>query len=127
MSATFESRFRSRPFAAILALAGVSLSTILLLAGTARETSSSQFLPHAFCYLYNPNLILLHVVSDGLIWLSYVAISLTLMYLVYRTRREIPFSWMFLAFGIFIIACGFSHLMEMIVLWKPVYWLAGGV
>jgi len=56
-----------------------------------------------------------------------VAISLTLVYLVYRTRREIPFSWMFLAFGTFIIACGFTHFMEMIVLWKPVYWLAGGV
>ena len=70
---------------------------------------------------------MLHVVADGLIWLSYVAISLTLVYLVYRTRREIPFSWMFLAFGTFIIACGFTHFMEMIVLWKPVYWLAGGV
>jgi signal transduction histidine kinase len=126
MSATFDSRFRSRAFAAILALAGVSLFTSLLLAGAARETSS-QFLPHAVCYLYNQNLILLHVVSDGLIWLSYLAISLTLMYLVYRTRREIPFSWIFLAFGTFIIACGFTHLMEMIVLWKPVYWLAGGL
>jgi signal transduction histidine kinase len=127
MSAKFESRFRSRAVAAILALACVSLFTSLLLAGITRETSSSKFIPHAFCYLYNPSLILLHVVSDGLIWLSYLAISLTLMYLVYRTRREIPFSWMFLAFGAFIIACGFTHLMEMIVLWKPVYWLAGGV
>jgi len=99
----------------------------LFLLETSRETASSQFLPHAYCYLFNRNLIVLHVVSDGLIWLSYVAISLTLVYLVYRTRREIPFSWMFLAFGTFIIACGFTHLMEMIVLWKPVYWLAGGV
>jgi hypothetical protein len=33
----------------------------------------SQFMPHVTCYLYNRNLILLHVVSDGLIWLSYVA------------------------------------------------------
>lgn len=127
MSAMFEPRFRSRVLVSILALAGVSLLTSILLAGTARETSSSQFLPHAYCYLYNQNLIMLHVVSDGLIWLSYVAISLTLVYLVYRTRREIPFSWMFLAFGTFIIACGFTHLMEVIVLWKPVYWLAGGV
>ena len=38
-----------------------------------------------------------------------------------------PFSWMFLAFGAFIIACGFTHFMEMVVLWKPVYWLAGDI
>jgi len=58
---------------------------------------------------------------------SYFSIALTLAYLVRRTRREIPYSWMFLAFGTFIIACGFTHFMEMVVLWKPLYWLAGDV
>jgi len=107
-------------------IVGIALVSTLLPEGT-RGIFSSQFLPHAYCYLYNWNLILLHVISDGLIWLSYFAISLTLVHIVHRTRREIPFSWMFLAFGAFIIACGFTHLMEVIVLWKPVYWLAGGV
>lgn len=59
--------------------------------------------------------------------MSYVSIALTLAYLVWRTRREMPFSWMFLAFGTFIIACGFTHFMEMVVLWKPLYWLAGDI
>jgi signal transduction histidine kinase len=98
-----------------------------LLPQTLRGMFSNQFLPHAYCYLYDKGLIALHVGSDTAIWLSYVSISVTLTYLVYRTRREIPFSWMFLAFGTFIIACGFTHLMEVIVLWKPVYWLAGDV
>jgi hypothetical protein len=56
-----------------------------------------------------------------------VAISCTLVYLAWKTRREIPFSWMFLAFGLFIVACGFTHFMEVVVLWKPLYWLAGDV
>jgi signal transduction histidine kinase len=34
---------------------------------------------------------------------------------------------MFLAFGTFIIACGFTHFMEVVVLWKPLYWLSGDV
>jgi signal transduction histidine kinase len=127
MPAVFQPLIRRRPIDATMAIASVGLLAMLLLPGTMRGIFSSQFLPHVYCYLYNRNLILLHVVSDGLIWLSYLAISLTLVYLVYRTRREIPFSWMFLAFGTFIIACGFTHLMEVIVLWKPVYWLAGGV
>jgi signal transduction histidine kinase len=32
-----------------------------------------------------------------------------------------------LAFGLFIVACGFTHFMEIVVLWKPLYWLAGDV
>jgi signal transduction histidine kinase len=126
MAALLESLPSKRTLETTLAIAGVGLLAMLL-SRILRGLFSSQFLPHAYCYLYNRNLIALHVVSDAVIWLSYVAISLTLVYMVYRTRREIPFSWMFLAFGIFIIACGFTHLMEMIVLYKPVYWLSGAV
>lgn len=89
--------------------------------------SSASFLPHSYCYLNNKQLIGLNIGTDGVIWLSYVAISCTLVYLVWRTRREVPFSWMFLAFGLFIVACGFTHFMEIVVLWKPLYWLAGDV
>ena len=103
------------------------LSVLVLMPGTVREATSVRFLPHVFCYLNDDKLIALHFVSDALIWLSYVSIALTLAYLVRRTRREIPYSWMFLAFGTFIIACGFTHFMEMVVLWKPLYWLSGDV
>src|SRR5262249_31916260 len=85
------------------------------------------FMPHGHCYLWMPKLIALHVVSDSLIGTAYVAISVTLAYLVYRARHDIPFSWMFLAFGAFIIACGATHFMEVWTLWRPPYWLAGNV
>lgn len=107
-----------------VALTAVS---IILVPQTLRGMFSTPFLPHAYCYLYNKSLISVHFGSDVAIWLSYVAISVTLGHLVYRTRREIPFSWMLLAFGAFIIACGFTHLMEAIVLWRPLYWLSADV
>lgn len=88
---------------------------------------SGNFLPHFFCYLGNSRLIWFHVISDLLIGLSYVAISGTLAYLVWKLRRSIPFSWMFIAFGIFIIACGFTHFMEVVVIWNPMYWVSGAV
>jgi PAS domain S-box-containing protein len=91
------------------------------------DNTSASFLPHLYCYLGNTRLIWLHVTSDLLIGLSYVAISSTLAYLVWRERQSIPFSWMFIAFGAFIIACGFTHFMEVLVIWKPVYWLSGAV
>jgi two-component system cell cycle sensor histidine kinase/response regulator CckA len=89
--------------------------------------SSGDFMAHQYCYLRNPVMIRLHYWSDLLIGLAYVAISVTLVYLVRRGRRDIPFHWMFLAFGAFIIACGGTHFMEIVTLTNPLYWLAGSV
>ena len=113
-------------FGNVAALA-FGVAAIVMVPSTLHGILSSSFLPHAYCYLYDKQLIALNAGSDIAIWISYIAISCTLVYLVWRTRREIPFSWMFLAFGLFIVACGFTHLMEVIVLWKPFYWLAGDV
>ena len=88
---------------------------------------STRFLPHSYCYLGNGPLTWLHVVSDTLIGLAYVAIAATLAYLVHRARRNIPFHWMFLAFGAFIVACGATHFMEVLTIWHPLYWFSGAV
>jgi len=68
-----------------------------------------------------------HVVADFLIGLSYFTISGTLVFLVQKGRRDIPFHWMFLAFGSFIVACGGTHFMEVVTVWVPVYVLSAGV
>lgn len=88
---------------------------------------SQYFMPHGHCFLWNPALVALHAVSDSFIGLSYIIISITLAYLVNRADRNIPFPWLFAAFGIFIIACGATHIMEVITLWQPTYWLSGGL
>lgn len=82
---------------------------------------------HEFCYQREPRLIWLHVISDVLIGLAYVSISATLSYLVYKASRDIPFNWVFLAFGLFIVSCGITHFMEVWVIWEPVYWMSGYV
>ncbi|MGI9105235.1 MAG: ATP-binding protein [Pyrinomonadaceae bacterium] len=87
---------------------------------------SDFFMTHSHCYLGIGPLVAMHFYSDLLIGLSYVAISLTLTLLVYRTRRDIPFHWVFLAFGLFIVACGSTHFMEVWTTYRePYYWLAG--
>jgi signal transduction histidine kinase len=85
------------------------------------------FGPHGECLLWLPSLITLFVGSDTSIGLAYVSISVTLIYLVYRARHTMPFQWIFVAFGIFIIACGATHFMDVLTLWVPVYWLEGTV
>lgn len=87
---------------------------------------SGNFEPHGYCYLWNPGLIWLHVVSDSLISAAYFAIPLVLLWFV-RKRRDLPFSWMFALFGLFIVACGSTHVMEVWNLWHANYWLAGAL
>jgi len=93
------------------------------------DPAGDMFMPHAHCYLFNRQLMMLHGGSDMLIGLSYVSISLTLIWLVFRVRRELPFHWMMLAFATFIIACGITHFMEVWTLQAehPRYWLSGEI
>ncbi len=88
--------------------------------------ATRQFIPHGHCYLWKPGLVGLHVVSDLLIALAYYSIPVMLVYLVHK-RRDVPFHWIFLMFGAFIIACGTSHVMEVWTLWYPTYWLSGSI
>lgn len=88
---------------------------------------SADYMPHGNCYFWTPDLVWLHVLSDSLIGLSYWAITITLAALVYKTRKDIPFAKMFVAFGIFIITCGTTHLMDVVTLWSAYYWLSGGI
>ncbi len=92
-----------------------------------RLFGSNDYLPQVFCYLRRPGLVWTHVTADSLIGVAYLAISVTLAYLVYKARRDIPFHWIFLAFGLFIIACGGTHFMEVVTIWKPVYVLSAAV
>jgi len=88
---------------------------------------SNGFMPHGHCYLWNPSLVRLHLLTDLAIGLSYIAISVTLLYLVWRARQDVPFSWIFVCFGVFVLACGGTHFMEVWTLWTPLYWLSGAV
>ncbi|HEY9644157.1 MAG TPA: PAS domain S-box protein [Coleofasciculaceae cyanobacterium] len=88
--------------------------------------SPIAFIPHGHCYLWKPGLVWLQGGSDALIAIAYYVISFTLVYFV-RKREDLPFEWIFLLFGGFIIACGTTHLMEIWTLWHPNYWLSGSI
>jgi len=105
-----------------LALLAVKLNAFGRVAG--RMPDSSDFMPHGFCYLWNPFILWLHVVSDSLITLSYYCIPIVLIYFV-RKNRDIPFNRIFWMFGTFILACGTTHLLEVWNIWHANYLLAG--
>jgi len=91
-----------------------------------RRASADSFMPHGHCYLWNPWLVGIHVASDALIALAYLSIPFTLLYFV-RKRNDVPFHWIFLAFGAFIVSCGATHVMEIWTLWHADYIASGAV
>lgn len=88
--------------------------------------SSAMFMPHGHCYLWQPALVWLQVLSNGGIALAYISIFATLVYLV-RRIQDIPFQWMYVAFATFIVACGVTHIFDVYVIWHPEYWIDGVV
>lgn len=84
---------------------------------------SSAFMPHGHCYLWIPSLLWMHVISDALIGTAYLGISLVLYLLVRKIR--LPFSPVFIAFGLFIGLCGITHFMKIWTIWHPDYLLDG--
>jgi signal transduction histidine kinase len=91
-----------------------------------RYFSSENFMPHGHCYMWEPALLWLNIVSDILIAAAYFTIPLTLIAFV-RRRKDLQFHWMFLCFAMFILACGTSHLFEIWTIWFPDYWIAGAI
>lgn len=84
------------------------------------------FEPHGYCLLWNPFLLWLHVASDSLIAIAYMAIPASIVVLL-RKRRDLPFNWMFVLFGVFILLCGLTHLLGIWTMWRPVYWIEGAI
>ncbi len=86
----------------------------------------SDFMPHGFCYSWNPGVMWLHLSSDALIALSYYLIPVGLFYLMWK-RRDLAYEyyWIVVLFSIFIFSCGTTHLMQIWTLWHGTYRLEG--
>lgn len=82
-------------------------------------------MPHAVCWASAPELIWTMVVTNFITFLSYLTISVTLVYLALRTHRVIARDWAYfvIGFALFIIACGSTHLLEVVTTWIPVFWI----
>jgi PAS domain S-box-containing protein len=112
-----------------IAVAALGLPPLGVLAhkGAFASLFGMNYLPHRYCYLAQPWLIWSNVTMDALIAASYVVIFSCLFWIAGRLRRfpEIhAFLWVFIAFGIFIVACASTHLMEVVTIWWPLYRLS---
>lgn len=87
--------------------------------------SPAGFMPRRSCGVWTKGEIYLHNSSDFLIWAAYLAIPIVLLYFVFRRREGLPFRNLFLLFGMFIVSCGTTHFMEIVMFYYPIYRIAG--
>ncbi len=66
----------------------------------------------------------IYIISSIGIWSAYVAIPIVLSYFILR-KKQLPFRGVFVLFGVFILACGTTHLMDAVIFWWPAYRLSG--
>jgi len=93
---------------------------------THRWFDTTGFMPHGHCYLWTPSLLWIHLGSDILIGISYLAIPVSL-FLLRRRRPDLEFNWLFLSFSLFIVACGLTHWVMAWDIWHAEYWLEGSL
>lgn len=85
----------------------------------------SSLMPHAFCWRQDQRLIWTMAITNAITFLSYFSICITLFYLARKTGRVIARDWRFfvVGFALFIVACGSTHLLEVITTWISVFWV----
>ncbi|MFI3219547.1 MAG: PAS domain S-box protein, partial [Methylococcales bacterium] len=84
--------------------------------------SSKGMMPHGYCFLWNPVLLWVFVVSNITTALAYFSIPIALSVFVYL-RKDVKFKRILLLFSLFIFACGITHLLSVVTIWTPLYGL----
>lgn len=81
-------------------------------------------MPHGHCYLWKPEILWLHVISDLIVAIAYYSIPLTLIILMIK-RKTFPLKWLIGLFAAFILLCGTTHIVSIITQWTPIYRFQG--
>jgi two-component system, sensor histidine kinase len=81
---------------------------------------TGDYVPHGFCLAWDPDLMAVVVLSNGLIALAYPCVTIML---VLKATEPVPVMprWIFWAYAAFILCCGVSHLLDDVTLWIPLY------
>ncbi len=91
------------------------------------DLSNPAFMPHGHCYLWRPDILGTHVISDLSIAMAYYAIPAVLAIVLYKRRQNIPYPEVLALFVAFIFLCGTTHLINIYVTWFPAYEIQGWV
>jgi signal transduction histidine kinase/ActR/RegA family two-component response regulator len=86
---------------------------------------TSDFPARWHCGNWSQGLGWLHIVSDLMVFGAYFAIPVSLATYVRLKKQEVVFPKLYWLFAIFILSCGFTHLIEASIFWEPWYRFSG--
>jgi signal transduction histidine kinase len=81
-------------------------------------------LPHSNYLALDPALLWLNAVSDTTIALVYCSTAVALILFAIR-RRDLRLGAVPRWFAVLLIVCGSTHVLGVITLWQPIYWVQG--
>jgi PAS domain S-box-containing protein len=87
---------------------------------------SAAYMAHGYCLLWKPWLVGLHAASDFLIFVAYFAIPVAIWIFVVK-RPNVEMKGLARLFAAFILWCGFTHIINLVTLWWPIYEFQGVV
>ncbi len=81
------------------------------------------FMPHGYCLTWNSPLLWLTAGSDAVMTLAYSTYPIGIAYFVWK-RKDLQYRWLYLTFfNAFILTCASTHLLSVVTIWIPLYWL----
>lgn len=86
-----------------------------------QQFANPNFMPHGHCYLWRPDILYTHVISDIAIGLSYYVIPIILAILLIKRIERFPHKDVLALFIAFIFFCGTTHFVNIYVTWYPAY------
>lgn len=97
--------------------------------GYLSELLTTGFLPHGHCFYWLPSLLWMFVLSDGGIALAYFLIPLGIYKVIKLSnlKHNKQVVRVFYLFAAFIFACGTTHLLKIVTIWEPIYWVSAYV
>jgi hypothetical protein len=83
----------------------------------------TDFVAHRVCWMLRDDLILTHAIGDGLTALAYYLIPITLFYILRKFNFDGRLKLVLFVYAAFILLCGTTHIMDVLMIWKINYYL----
>ncbi|MCB9205641.1 MAG: HAMP domain-containing histidine kinase [Flavobacteriales bacterium] len=83
--------------------------------------SSDAFMPRWVCGEWSELHGWVYIISDLVIFLAYMAIPVTMLIFVRKRWDDVPFKPVFWLYILFIMLCGFTHLIDAVIFYEPIY------
>lgn len=104
--------------ATVVGVASVALCVVLL----AAILPIHNYMPHAICWRGDERLIWSLALSNLTIFASYMVLSAALLRMLFQVNLG-PLAPIAAMFGFFILTCGLTHIVDVIMIWYGAFWL----